>query len=126
MLAFGYSFLRPEIILQDTQRMTTSTNEIGIAAPTNGENITQRPKIRRSRNNTYEGSGPRNANANGQWVNEEVGDYGKGNIEMFANSRDITGLRTHISNLSAVIKEITLPLQDLMKTTKKENMIQKP
>ena len=114
---------RPEILLQDTQRMTTSTNEIGIAAPTNGENITQRPKIRRSRNNTYEGSGPRNANANGQWVNEEVADYGKGNIEMFANSRDITGLRTHISNLSAVIKEITLPLQDLMKTTKKENMI---
>ena len=52
-----------------------------------------------------------------------IGDYGKGNIEMFANSRDITGLRTHISNLSAVIKEITLPLQDLMKTTKKENMI---
>ena len=36
--------------------MTTSTNEIGVAAPTNGENITQRPKIRRSKNNTYEGS----------------------------------------------------------------------
>jgi len=112
---------RPQVVLQDTQRMTMGANEIGVAAPTNGENITQRPKIRRSRNNTYEGSGPRNADAQGHWSNEEIGDYGKKNIEMFANSRDITGVRTHISNLSAIFKEITLPLQDIMKTTKKEN-----
>ena len=114
--------MRPEVLIPDTQRMTTSTNELGVAAPTNGENVALRPKIRKSRNNTYEGTGPRNADAQGHWTNEEIADYGKGNIEMFANSRDITGLRTHITNLAAIFKEITLPLQDLMKTTKKENI----
>ena len=49
--------MRPEVLIPDTQRMTTSTNELGVAAPTNGENVALRPKIRKSRNNTYEGSG---------------------------------------------------------------------
>ena len=113
---------RPRVLIQDTQRMTTSKNELGIAAPTQGENVTQRPKVRRSRNNTYETSGPRNADAQGQWTNEDIADYGKGNIEMYANSRDLTGIRTHISNIASVLKEIILPVQDVMKTTKKENI----
>ena len=63
-----------------------------------------------------------NANAMDSGLTKKLVIGGKGNIEMFANSRDMVW-EEHISNLSAVIKEITLPLQDLMKTTKKENMI---
>ena len=42
---------------------------------------------------------------------------------MYPNERDITGVRTHISNIASVFKELALPIQDVFRTTKKENTL---
>ena len=112
---------RATVILNQTNRQHLYTTELGAAGPEAGSKITQRAKYQRSKNNIYEGSGPRNAHAAEQWTNEEFGDYGRDGIEIYPNERDITGVRTHVSNIASVFKEIALPIQDMFRTTKKEN-----
>ena len=111
---------RATVILNKTNRQELNTIELGPAG-TETSKPTQRGKYQRSKNNIYEGSGPRNAHAPEQWSNEEFGDYGREGIEMYPNERDITGVRTHVSNIAAIFKEIALPIQDVFRTTKKEN-----
>ena len=40
--------------------------------------------------------------------------------------RDVTGKRNHVSNLSTIVKALIAPVIDLMKTTKKENVVGNP
>lgn len=47
-------------------------------------------------------------------------DYGKASIPVYANERDITTQRAQVGNLTSLIKAITAPLEDALKTTKKE------
>ena len=112
---------RAAVVLNQTNRQHLYTTELGAAGPEAGSKITQRAKYQRSKSNIYEGSGPRNAHAPEQWSNEEFGDYGRDGIEIYPNERDITGVRTHVSNIASVFKEIALPIQDMFRKTKKEN-----
>ena len=48
-----------------------------------------------------------------QWVIMEKRDY------FYLHKKDVTGLRTHVSNVSSIIKAFTAPLMDSLKTTKK-------
>ena len=112
---------RATIVLNKTNRQEQFTSELGAAGPESGSKITQRAKYQRSKSNIYEGSGPRNAHAPEQWNDGEFGDYGKDGMEIYPNERDITGVRTHISNIASIFKEIALPIQDMFRTTKKEN-----
>ncbi len=52
---------------------------------------------------------------------DKSGDYGKEGINLPATEREITGTRTHVSNVASVVKAIIAPVMDVMKTTKKEN-----
>ena len=52
---------------------------------------------------------------------DKAGDYGKAGIELPPTEREITGTRTHVSNVSSVVKAIIAPIMDVMKPTKKEN-----
>lgn len=113
---------RATVVLSDTNRQKLNKTELGAASrPHGGSKITQRAKYQRSKSNIYEGSGPRNAHAPEQWTDGEFGDYGREGIEMYPNERDITGVRTHVSNIASVFKELALPIQDVFRTTKKEN-----
>ena len=51
------------------------------------------------------------------------GDYGKTSIKLNKNERDITGTRTHTSNLTSIVKALMAPILDIVKSTKKENNI---
>lgn len=57
---------------------------------------------------------------------KEIDDYGKGNILVYGNERDVTGARTRNGNLTTAVKAIIAPIQDLLKTSKKEEMISGP
>jgi len=64
-------------------------------------------------------SGLRNVNIE----NSGNHDYGKGSYKARPNERDVTGTRTHTSNLVSAVKAIITPLQDVLKRTKKENVV---
>ena len=43
-------------------------------------------------------------------------------IELPPTEREITGTRTHVSNVSSVVKAIIAPIMDVMKPTKKRKL----
>ena len=63
--------------------------------------------------------GNRNANA------ESIGvgfnnDYGRTNVQIYSNERDITNIRTYEGNLTSIVKSIVAPIQDIINPTVKE------
>ncbi len=111
---------RPEQILRNTKRKV-SRSITGIAGPNNKSREPTRPKIKKSTKRNFKGSGPRNAGASGAWTNVDQGDYGASGYEIYDNERATTGLRTHITNIATTVKEITMPLMDVFRRTRKEN-----
>lgn len=120
--AFTKERKRPCLIVKNTNRKISKEYHGTAQATTNKKNKL-RPKIKASDKKTYKGSGPRNLNAPGKWDNEQVGDYGKKAICLPTNERDITGKRTHVSNITSVVKAIIAPVLDVFRTTQKENFI---
>jgi hypothetical protein len=49
-----------------------------------------------------------------------AGDYGKASVQVYGNNRDVTEVRTRQGNFAGVIKALVAPLQDMMRTTRKE------
>ena len=113
--------LRPCIVYKETNRkVTKSYHGSGYA---NTKKSKKRQNFRKSSKNNYKTDGPRNANLTGQWKNEKYHDYGKRNFDMPSNERDVTGSRTHTTNLTSIVKAMVAPLEDVLRTTKKENVI---
>ena len=75
-----------------------------------------RSKYRRSRNQNYAGSGPRNLNG-GQGWDQEKGDYGKSNLNLPETERQTTQYKSPIHNVTSYVKAITAPLEDMLKTS---------
>lgn len=53
-------------------------------------------------------------------------DYGKKNILVYANERDVTTTRTYQGNLTSIVKAIIAPIEDIFKVSKKEYMVDNP
>lgn len=82
--------------------------------------------------NEFKASGPikkslfgefgfRNANvSDGQKTKE---DYGRKNVMVYQNERDITTTKTRSGNITTLIKSLITPIQDVFKPTQKEYMI---
>ena len=111
----------PCIIAKDTNRKYSKQVQ-GSAAPALVINQTKRSLYKKSTKNIYSKDGPRNAYKDGAWTNEEFGDYGKKSHNLPQNERDITGKRSHISNLTTIVKALIAPVVDVLKTTRKENV----
>ena len=58
--------------------------------------------------------------------NREGADYGKASIQVYSNERDITTLRTHKTNLTTVVKAVVAPIIDVVKTARKEFLVEAP
>ena len=115
---------RPEQILKYTNR-TNSTEYKGSAAPAVYEQFEQRPEIKASSKFIYTGSGPRNLAAPDSWK-ESGSDYGRKGYYLPPNERDITSERTVMGNLKSIFKELTAPILDTLRGTRKQNVIQNP
>ena len=59
-------------------------------------------------------------------VKIQAGDYGKSSILVYGNNRDVTTIRSYQGNLVSAIKAIVAPLQDVVKTTKKQETVDAP
>lgn len=53
-------------------------------------------------------------------------DYGKGSIQVYANERDITTTKTYKGNVTTIVKSIIAPIQDIIKRSKKEYIVENP
>jgi hypothetical protein len=113
--------LRPCIVYKDTNRKVSRSYH-GTGQSVNKKSK-MRSKYRKTSKNNYKTNGPRNANLSGQWKNEKFSDYGKKGINLGSNERDVTAVRTHTSNVTSIVKAIVAPLEDVLRTTKKENII---
>ena len=83
--------------------------------------------FRKTRRNVYCNSGLRNVSiAHGFDSENENSDYGKHSFVAAPNERDTTNTSKHKSNITTIVKAITKPLEDIMKKTKKENVIGNP
>ena len=94
-----------------------------------GVNIKHRniETFRKTRRNVYSNSGLRNVKiVHGFDAENENSDYGKHSFVAGPNERDTTQTCKHNTNLTTVVKALTKPLEDIMKKTKKENVVGNP
>lgn len=83
--------------------------------------------FRKTRRNVYVNSGLRNVKMIHDYDHEnENSDYGKHSFNLGPNERDTTQIAKHNTNFTTVVKALTKPLEDVMKVTKKENIIGNP
>ena len=115
----------PEIVLKYQNRPATEKPYTGSAAPAVYRDATKRPNVKLSTNKVYKTSGPRNLfNKENSWsVDNDWNDYGKVGISNKPNERDTTQDYNPLVNLVSWVKAVTMPLQDVIKTTRKENFI---
>lgn len=119
------SRLLPRVIAKSTNRQSTTKEHFGgIGGLFKGQ---MKDKLhRKSRRQNFKNPYMRNLHQKGKWkINNEgfVGDYGLKSIENKPNERDITTERTHQLNLTTTVKKLITPLTDILRTTKKEQMI---
>ena len=107
---------RPFQVIKATNRKDTSTEYGGIAY----DNIqsTVRSKIQDTSRQQLGDYGKRNEDKT--YIGTEEDDYGKTNILVYSNERDITLTKGYQGNLTTAVKSIIAPLQDLFKLTPKE------
>ena len=101
-----------------------SISYTGAAGPSAHERPTKRGMYKKSTRNCYVNSGIRNANAKGNWKGEnDEENYGKNSFNLPLNERDTTQKDSPLMNLTTLVKSVVAPVQDLLKTSKKENFI---
>jgi hypothetical protein len=108
-------------IVKNTNRQTSRAFVGG--AKTSTEKTKMKQEVKPSHKNIYVAKEPSNATAVNQWKDTQEQNYGKAGYKAYANERDITQKRTNRLNLTTAVKSLISPLQDLMKTTKKENFV---
>ncbi len=106
-----------------TNRQSTSKEYKGSIKGPNKHQAKSR--VRLSEKPIFEETGVRNAilSAFGLGTSD---DYGKKNIVVYNNERDLTTTRVQVGNLTSLIKAVMAPLQDLIKNSKKQETVDNP
>ena len=123
--AFTKPMHLPEQIVKDTNRQDTSLEYIGSAFGQTQQKRAKDPSVRTTRRPNLEKFGLANATLT-KHGNKEKHDYGKASILVYENERDVTSTRVYQGNLTSLIKSIVAPFTDMIKVTKKEDMIDNP
>ena len=121
---------RPNILIRYTNRKTTELkNRVGPAtAAAIGSQPQMKPVFKESTRINFSGANPRNQNAVGQWQinapNKAIpNDYGRGSYKTKPNSRQVTGPKMQITNLSVPNKNAMAPNQPNVRHTRKTNIV---
>jgi len=121
--------LREKAYAKPTNRIV-SKSYYGIAGNSENAKTYKTAAVQKTHKNNYMNPSPRNAARGDAWAISDdanknaVGDYGLNAIENKPNERDITQSRVHITNVvAAEMKKIIAPIQDVIRTTRKENFV---
>lgn len=115
--------MHPEYKAKYTARQDTSVAYQGVAF--NNKATTSRAKVRDPHKTQLEAFDVQNPSLSSTGLGDKH-DYGKANILVYANERDITTTKTHQGNVTTIVKAIVAPLQDIIKPNKKEFAVENP
>lgn len=82
-------------------------------------------KVQESQKQNLENFGDRNAQLTNKGKGYEY-DYGKKNIMVYNNERDVTSTKTYEGNITSYIKSMIVPFTDVFKRSNKEYFVQNP
>ena len=115
---------RSKVVDRKTNRQCTTKEYTGAAAPAQRQKPTKRGEYKKSNKVVYGDGGPRNAVKSGGWTPSDTsGDYGKSGVHIPHTEREDTEDKTVLSNLVSTVKAMIAPVQDIFRTSKKENFI---
>ena len=123
--AFTKQMENPEQIVKDTNRQDIKSDYIGVAYGQDQKKRVHDPSVRMARKPQLEKFDLGNASLVSQGAKEKF-DYGKANILVYKNERDVTSTKVYQGNLTSMIKSIIAPIADMIKVTKKDDMIDNP
>lgn len=106
---------RPCTIIKDTNRKNSTSYTGNIYRNIGNE---QTGKLQESKKHILDEFGARNVD-NSKWSKPEW-DFGKRNILVYSNERDLTTTKTYEGNLQTLVKSVIAPLQDAVRTTPKQ------
>lgn len=113
---------RPCVDVRDTNRQGCATEVRGNAYSANQGDV-KRAAVRVSEKACLQSYGDRNANTTQRGVGERF-DYGRTNILVYNNERDITSTKTYEGNVTSYIKSMVAPVMDALRPTNKEYLVQ--
>lgn len=111
---------RPCVDVKETNRKD-STQVVGPGFKNIGDK--QLPKVKETSKLQFKDFGSRNVNKENTGKGFE-NDYGRTNILVYTNERDITTTNTHQGNFSSYIKSMMAPITDVFRKTNKEFFVQ--
>lgn len=113
--AYSKDKYRSTIIVKDTNRKHAVAYSGNIYKNIGNE---QTSKLQATKKHILDKFGTRNANLTS--VGNSKSDFGKNNILIYSNERDLTATRTYEGNLTSLVKSIVSPIQDALKPTIKD------
>lgn len=113
----------PEFNVKSTNRIDTEKEYTGGAYINRARQAD--PSVKPTVRQQFKEYGIRNALLNMLGIGEKD-DYGKANIIVYNNERDLTTTRTYQGNVQSLVKAIVAPLEDLIKITKKQEAVNNP
>jgi hypothetical protein len=116
---------QPAQLVKDTNRQDTTIEYTGGAFGYDQQGRVEDPSVSDPRKPQFGGLGL--ANPSGTVYGKgSANDYGKSKILVYNNERDITSTRVYQGNLTSLIKSIIAPVADMIKITKKDDLIDNP
>jgi hypothetical protein len=113
----------PQFNVKPTNRLSTSKEYSGPAHGANKRRVDG--GVKDTSRQQLGAGGIRNAVLNAIGLGQKD-DYGKGNIVVYNNERDLTTTRTYQGNITSLIKSIIAPIEDAIKVTKKQEHVDNP
>jgi len=111
--------------VKETNRMTTSRENVGTAYKWGQFARTGDPLVKKSTKQQLKADyyGPGALDTYG--VGEKF-DYGKAQILVYNNERDVTSTKVYQGNVLSLVKAIIAPIEDMIKITKKQEGVDNP
>ena len=113
---------RPCVDVKDTNRKDAVEYQ-GVAHKNIGDK--KYGAVQETTRQNLESYGDRNVQSTNKGKGYEY-DYGKKNILVYNNERDITSTKTYEGNLTSYIKSMIAPITDVLKRSNKEYFVQNP
>lgn len=114
---------QPAQEVKDTNRQDTTTEYVGVAVGSKAR--TSEPNVRAPLRNQLGEFGITNP-ALDKYGKGSQDDYGRAQMLVYANERDVTTTRVVQGNLTSLVKAIIAPIEDLLMPTKKDDFIDNP
>ena len=113
---------RSSVILQPENRITTTREYFGNAADREGEGTYQAGHFRQSHKQQLKAENVGGAIKEGAWGNSDS-NYGKKGFNARPNARMLTSESSSLGIAGTVVSALTAPLLDLLRPTRKQNVI---